>query len=313
MAIFLGRLLFAASVICSAAGVDGGEPCRVLALSGGGSYGAFEAGVLKRLATDDPMMDYDFISGVSAGAMNAGFLSLFGYGNWTTAVEELEQNWLSIQSNGDVYKTDVLFNVFKSKSLFDTAPMRKTLAGLIKGRSVLRPVTIGITNIGTGLQEQINEKQVTGVPAEELVSLVMASAAIPVLFPAIEFKGSHYYDGGLAANQIVVQAIERCPAGSNVSVDIMLCDPALPVVNAASLSFTQLIFRTGAIAEQTFFDNFRRFECDPGRSSNIHARMYYPASDDKMNSISALDFTQAPALLEAGAERSVKREFNLCL
>lgn len=40
------------------------KPCRVLSLSGGGSYGAFEAGVLKRLLDEEPALDYDFITGV---------------------------------------------------------------------------------------------------------------------------------------------------------------------------------------------------------------------------------------------------------
>lgn len=287
--------------------------CRVLALSGGGSYGAFQAGVLKRLLAEEPSMDYEFISGVSAGAMNAGFLSLFGAGNWSNAVKELEQNWLSIKENRDVYTTHVLFNVLTSKSLFNTSPMRKTLTKLINGRRIKRPVTIGMTNIGTGLQEQIDDVQLKGAPTEVLVSAVMASAAIPILFPPVEFRGALFYDGGLAADEIVVQAINRCPEGSDTIVDIILCDSALAATDATSLSITQLALRTADIAKQTFFDNFLRFECGQGRTSNITARMYFPVPNDPINSVNSLDFTQASRLLAAGAGRASLKKFNLCL
>ena len=43
--------------------------------------------------------DYDFITGVSAGSMNAGYLSLYPKGNLTGGIADLEQHWLQINSN----------------------------------------------------------------------------------------------------------------------------------------------------------------------------------------------------------------------
>ena len=45
-----------------------------LALQGGGSFGAFTAGVLDRLL-DEPDVDFDAVSGASAGAVNAVLLA----------------------------------------------------------------------------------------------------------------------------------------------------------------------------------------------------------------------------------------------
>src|SRR5271156_220802 len=49
-------------------------PRLSLALQGGGSFGAFTAGVLDRLL-DEPDVDFDAVSGASAGAVNAVLLA----------------------------------------------------------------------------------------------------------------------------------------------------------------------------------------------------------------------------------------------
>ena len=54
--------------------------CRALAMSGGGSKGAFEAGALYGMYHAKPAgadFDWDVVTGVSAGAINAGALSIF--------------------------------------------------------------------------------------------------------------------------------------------------------------------------------------------------------------------------------------------
>jgi len=72
--------------ICEAYSPDG--KCRVLAMRGGGIHGAFEVGVLKAFTDILPSTDYhyDYISGVSVGALNTGILSIFDYGQEKAAV-----------------------------------------------------------------------------------------------------------------------------------------------------------------------------------------------------------------------------------
>ena len=47
-----------------------------LSFSGGGSFGAVEIGILKRIVETDSKQ-YDLYTGISAGALNSGFLSYF--------------------------------------------------------------------------------------------------------------------------------------------------------------------------------------------------------------------------------------------
>ena len=47
-----------------------------LSFSGGGSFGAVEIGIIKRLMENN-LQNFDIYTGISAGALNAGFLSYY--------------------------------------------------------------------------------------------------------------------------------------------------------------------------------------------------------------------------------------------
>ena len=48
-----------------------------LSFSGGGSFGAVEIGIAKQIAEKEPTKAYDLYTGISAGALNSGFLSYY--------------------------------------------------------------------------------------------------------------------------------------------------------------------------------------------------------------------------------------------
>ena len=56
--------------------------CRILAMRGGGSHGAYEAGAVRAIFDNLPEQEiqYDYYSGVSIGAMNASILALYPKG-----------------------------------------------------------------------------------------------------------------------------------------------------------------------------------------------------------------------------------------
>jgi predicted acylesterase/phospholipase RssA len=65
------------------------KSCKALAMSGGGSKGSYEAGVLYGLVTNDPDKTnyaYDVVTGVSAGSINTVAVSLFAPGDETNMV-----------------------------------------------------------------------------------------------------------------------------------------------------------------------------------------------------------------------------------
>jgi len=65
-------------------------------LSGGGTFGAWEAGVLYGLYhtdTDKSKYRYDVVSGVSAGSINGAAASMFPIGDEENMLDTLSQKW----------------------------------------------------------------------------------------------------------------------------------------------------------------------------------------------------------------------------
>ena len=106
--------------------------CQVLSFSGGGSFGAVEVGILSQIALDN----YDMITGVSAGGLNAGFLSYFNIdlsesntakSNYTLSngIDNLAGIYFNLK-NSDVY-THNFAQIHSTWSYYDTMPLRKTI------------------------------------------------------------------------------------------------------------------------------------------------------------------------------------------
>lgn len=206
-----------------------------LALSGGGARAAYQVGVLRALARRRPELAVPVLTGVSAGAINA--IQLANHrGTFAQAIEELRDLWLSIRTS-TVYRTDlaglaanalrwgagiVLGNrrlLPRPGGLVDTAPLRRFLQEALRtpdgrldhvARNIaegrLRAVGVTTTHYGSGR----SVTWVQGHPAEmwrrtrrESVSTrldldhVLASTAIPIVFPAIRLADSWHGDGSI--------------------------------------------------------------------------------------------------------------------
>lgn len=199
-----------------------------LILSGGGARGAYQAGVLKGLAEILPekkQSPFKIISGVSAGAINGTKLAS-DIDNFTNAVEKLNFLWSQLTTE-QVFTTDFLsMNKFslgmfgakkKMDALLDTSPLAVLLekhcdfskikknidAGLIESLII----TANNYNSGAAVSfVQTSTSRLTWKDSRRLAVLsnispehVMASSAIPMLFPPIKI-GSQYYGDGCVRN-----------------------------------------------------------------------------------------------------------------
>lgn len=99
MSVVLVTLL--ASVYLSSAD----EYCRCLALEGGGTRGAFEAGAVLGLAQTVPEeVQWDYISGVSTGALNVGYFSMYPKGKELEMASDLIKNvWLNLKGHFSLF------------------------------------------------------------------------------------------------------------------------------------------------------------------------------------------------------------------
>lgn len=204
-----------------------------LVLTGGGARGAYQAGVLKGLAhvlkENIESSPFQVLSGSSAGAINCAFLACHQT-NFLTSCNELSDMWENIGFS-DIYKTDTAslsrlgFSWAKGLSfagmgssaapnhLLDTGPLRKLIDGKIDLRNLNvfheqgRVLAINTTNYKTGATVTFFSGDHTSPgwfrnlrlskPTKISTDHIMASSAIPLLFPPVKIEKSFYGDGAL--------------------------------------------------------------------------------------------------------------------
>lgn len=204
----------------------GPEPVfDVLALSGGGEYGAFGAGFLVGWGQcPDPEFrrpEFDAVSGVSTGALIAPFAFL-GTDADFAHVEDLYRN----PRNDWVELRDILFFLPGRPSFMLVDGLRRHVRDVIDEETVARLaheerkgrlLAVSATNLDLGDQVVWNlAHEAARLPPpearERIVDMLMASAAIPAVFPPVEIDGYLFGDGGVTAN--VLLRLERTnPAG----------------------------------------------------------------------------------------------------
>jgi NTE family protein len=213
--------------------IPGGE--LALVMSGGGARAAYQVGVLRSLARDWPEVSFPILTGVSSGAINAAFLAAHT-GEFPERVEELGRLWSSL-SVDQVFRVDTLslarnalrlglklasggaVTAPRAHALVDTSPLRELLVGALGAvdsripgieknleRGALRAAALTASSYSTGQSitwvqgrdvQLWQRPQRKSVACELNVSHVMASASLPLFFPAVEVDGRWYGDGGI--------------------------------------------------------------------------------------------------------------------
>ncbi|HEX8693744.1 MAG TPA: patatin-like phospholipase family protein [Longimicrobium sp.] len=216
----------------AAATPDRGELAVVL--TGGGARGAYQVGILRHLARRFPDLHIPIITGVSAGAINAAHLAQH-HGTLPQAADELAALWMELTPER-IFRVDVpalLANMgrwgmqlagggvreSRVRGLVDTAPLFELLNealapvdGELTGidynlhRGTLRAAAIVTTSYTTGQTviwvqgrgiETWERPSRRAVETRLRVEHVMASAALPLFFPAVQV-GTHWFgDGGI--------------------------------------------------------------------------------------------------------------------
>jgi predicted patatin/cPLA2 family phospholipase len=246
MRLFNGFLLF---LINSALAASDGK-CYVLALEGGGDKGAYQAGALMGLVSNIPGNKYnwDVITGISVGALNAFGLSFFKQGDEVNAVNFILNIWKNIKGSSDIYDNWILgplYGLMFETGLYNTSPLERLLAEFQLGRSVQRNIIIGATNIENGNLERFSTDD---LQTDEYVQSVLTSSAFPIIFPNIQFRNATYMDGGVKVSLDITAGIHKCfdlgYEETNIIVDVVLCNSKiLPVRDPANYHPMQVLMR----------------------------------------------------------------------
>ncbi len=190
---------------------------RALVLSGGGAKGIYEVGCLQALLELQPKLDFDFFVGISAGSLNASFLSQAamegGVGSPESRaalrrrVAELLAIWKTIHEPADIYKgksrPGLLTKIWVAagkNGLVDPRPIRAKIRDHVGPSPVLRRLHVGATCLETGLYRGFEFWNGRPAQVPGLATAVMASAAVPAVFDPIEIQDATLVDGAIREN-----------------------------------------------------------------------------------------------------------------
>ena len=218
-----------------------------IVLSGGGARGAYEAGVIHYIRTMLPAhvreRHFDIQCGSSIGAINSCFMTAMAHDPEAQG-KEIRHLWERVREE-DVYRRDpqallgflsktgrgVVTNLFMGArrsnhfhGFLDTSPLLPFLERIIPWQMISKNIANGLvkalsivaTNVFTGKMELFIEKQpqieYTGEYLTHMTQVtalhVMASCAIPVVFPSVLVDCVAYIDGGLRLNTPMSPAIQ---------------------------------------------------------------------------------------------------------
>ena len=203
------------------------KPSINLALQGGGAHGAFTWGVLDGLLEDD-RMDFEGVSGTSAGAMNAVILaSGLMTGGRDGARAALQKFWTAVagslpfeiavpSANGQSVSLIPAFKMmlqwshyFSPHQLnpFDLNPLRDILMAQVdferlRSESPVK-LFIAATHANSGKVRLFRSPEISA-------DAILASACLPMMSRPVEIDGEPYWDGGYAANPAVFPLFYEC-------------------------------------------------------------------------------------------------------
>ena len=204
-----------------------------LILTGGGARAAYQAGVLKaiREMLPDPTRNpFPIICGTSAGAINAATMAVFAE-NFGAGVEHLNNVWGNFHAN-QVYRADPLGIGISGarwlstlafgwvthrapRSLLDNAPLRALLRRTLDLERIQRAIdnhalhSVSITCSGYATGQSVSffqgradlepwrRSQRVGTHVKLTLDHLMASSAIPFVFPSVHVNREWFGDGSM--------------------------------------------------------------------------------------------------------------------
>ncbi|MFM2416128.1 MAG: hypothetical protein RL385_851 [Pseudomonadota bacterium] len=210
-----------------------------LILSGGGARGAYEVGVLSYVFGDlvrktGRVPRIDIISGCSVGAVNGTFLASVAH-EPTRGVEQLVDLWCKLDFNHvlsfGVRELAFIHRVWlggaRPQGLFNAEPLARLIGSHVSWlalnrnlrRGLLKALTLATTKVATGQPHVWVDLSPHHPPPRDVGNQivmrreplrpehVLASAAIPIIFPMVNVGGELHCDGGLRMNTPTAPAI----------------------------------------------------------------------------------------------------------
>jgi NTE family protein len=261
------------------------RPQTAFVLSGGAALGAIQVGMLRALYDRD--IEPDLIVGTSVGAVNGAFIASRPFTPATT--DELAEIWRGL-GRGQVFPLNPLtgfLGFFGARThLVPQRGLRELLVEHIEFERLEQtevPFYVITTDVLTG-----SEVRLSRGPA---LDAVMASAAIPGVFPPVDWGDRHLMDGGIANHAPISDALELGAERIYILPTGIACDLAEPPHGALGMllhSMSLLLMRRLQVEVELLADRAELIvlppPCRPG--------------------VSPIDFSGSEELIQRGLEES---------
>lgn len=249
--------------------------------SGGASLAAIQVGMLEALY--EAGIRPDLCVGTSAGALNAAWVA----NNPRRPAAELQEIWTSLRRE-DVFPVSPmqlgLSLLSRRQHLVTPAALRKLLEATLSRRSIEAaplPLTIVATDVVTG--EEVLLKR------GELVPALLASCAIPGVFPPVAIGRRWLVDGGVADNAPISAAIDSHADTVYVLPGGYACGLERPPQSALEMAVHALTL----VLQQRLITDAERL------AAHVDLRILPPLCPV---AVSPVDFGQAARLIERSRE-----------
>jgi NTE family protein len=171
-------------------------------LSGGGPLGALQVGALHALLEEG--IRPDMVVGSSVGALNA---SLLAFHPTTHGVNRLERIWRNLEDKdlfpGGRFRASWARMLARGNKVFENTGLRRLALNRL-GNAHFEDAQLRLAIVATEL-DRGTERVFTSGP---IIEPLLASAAMPGVFPPVEIEGKLYIDGGVSNNVPIAPAVE---------------------------------------------------------------------------------------------------------
>ncbi len=171
-------------------------------LGGGGRWGAVEVGMIQAL--EEAGIEPDLILGTSIGAFNGAVLADYP---GKAGVDRLTGFWEEM-TGADLFQTSFFDRALRvatlKPALHETDELRQLVERAIHPDTLIEDLHVPYQCVAASI-ENFTEQWFDRGP---LVDAVLASSAVPALFPPVEIGGEHFYDGGLVDSVPLGRAVE---------------------------------------------------------------------------------------------------------
>jgi predicted patatin/cPLA2 family phospholipase len=278
---------------------------KVLVLSGGGSFGCFEMAVVSALILAGKG-SWDLVTGVSAGSLNAAYLSTIDKDKEADNINIFKNLWKSVK-NSDVFHLELFYNHL---SMYNSDKYKAKLQNVYNTKKPVRPIMISTTSLNSSVSRIFKNEDIIKYG---FTDILMCSSSVPLVFQPYPFLDDLFVDGGLTSNILLDEAVNYCIdnfPGEEVQIDVIVTTKKIDTkpINKNKFGFIQLIERLFGVIEQQveYVEILKNIKPPP----NIIIKIYEPKDKPK---VSFLNFNKPDELWNYGFDLSniTVRDFDL--